>query len=148
MFRSEILLPSALGSAARLLQNDLLETKPAAALPPCFYLFSAEMQILKFNPRCFVPKFRRNFTRRAENSDLLSKAAAGSRKTHAINFAPPLYGFVIDIQHFIAAETMYFRHDEIHRPALPNRRRLNSASKRAFKISSGSRRMHGLRGVA
>ncbi|WP_297882424.1 hypothetical protein, partial [uncultured Campylobacter sp.] len=124
-----------------------LEIKLVAAIPPYFYLVS-EPQILKFNPRCFAPKFRRNFTRRAENSDLLSKAAAGSRKTHAINFAPPLYGFVINIQHFIAAETIYFRHDEIHRPALPNRRRLNSASKRAFKILSGSRRIHGSRGVA
>lgn len=50
----------------------LLKTKPAAALPPGFYLFSAEPQILKFSLLCFALKFRRNFTRRAENSDLLS----------------------------------------------------------------------------
>ncbi|WP_298756219.1 hypothetical protein [uncultured Campylobacter sp.] len=43
------------------------------------------------------------------NSDLLSKAVTGSRKTRAIKFTPPLYDLVISAQHFIAAETMYFR---------------------------------------
>ncbi|WP_297902944.1 hypothetical protein [uncultured Campylobacter sp.] len=55
---------------------------------------------------------------------------------------------VPNTQHFIAAETMYFRRGEIYRPALPSKHRLNSASKCDFKISSNSRHMHGLRGVA
>ncbi|WP_297894568.1 hypothetical protein [uncultured Campylobacter sp.] len=82
-----------------------------------------------------------------QNSDLLSKAAACSHKTRAIKFTPPLYDFVLSAQHFIAAETMYFRRDEIYRPTLSNRRRLNSASKHVFKISSGSHRMHGSRNI-
>ncbi|WP_297924026.1 hypothetical protein [uncultured Campylobacter sp.] len=49
----------------------------------------------------------------------------------------------------LAAETMYFRSGAISSPySLPNRRRLNSASKRVFKISSGSHRMHGSRNIA
>jgi hypothetical protein len=57
-------------------------------------------------------KFRQNFTRRAAESDLLSKAPASSRKTRAINFTPPLYDLVLNAQHFIATETVYFRRDE------------------------------------
>jgi len=84
-----------------------------------------------------------------QNFDLLSKAAVSSHKTRAIKFTPPLHGFVISAQYFIAAETMHFLGTaKIYRPALPNRRRLNFTSKRAFKISSGSRRMHGSRGIA
>ncbi|WP_291937131.1 hypothetical protein [Campylobacter sp.] len=83
-----------------------------------------------------------------QNSDLLSKAAACSHKTRAIKFTPPLYGFVISVQHFIAAETMYFRSGSISSPySLLNKRRLNFTSKRAFKISSGPRRTHGSRDI-
>ncbi|WP_298081741.1 hypothetical protein [uncultured Campylobacter sp.] len=42
------------------ISKRLLETKPAAAIPPCFYFVSTtacEPQILKFNPRCFAPNF-------------------------------------------------------------------------------------------
>jgi len=88
LFRSKILLPSALGSiAARLSQNGLLETKPVTRYAALLVLVS-EPQILKFSPRCFAPKFRQNFTRRAAESNLLSKALASSRKTRAINFTP------------------------------------------------------------
>ncbi|WP_298027895.1 hypothetical protein [uncultured Campylobacter sp.] len=45
MFRSEILLPSALGSAARLSQNGLLETKPVTRYATLLVLVS-EPQIL------------------------------------------------------------------------------------------------------
>ena len=94
MFRSEILLPSALGSAARLSQNGLLETKPVTRYATLLVLVS-EPQIL-------------NLTRTALRQ----------------NFAKIL----------LAAETMYFRRDEIHRPALLNRRRLNSARSALLKF--------------
>ncbi|WP_298988335.1 hypothetical protein [uncultured Campylobacter sp.] len=103
MFRSEILLPSALGSAARLSQNGLLETKPVTRYATLLVLVS-EPQIL-------------NLTRTALRQ----------------NFAKIL----------LAAETMYFSTAKFNRPALSNKRRLNSASKRAFKILSNSRRMSG-----
>jgi hypothetical protein len=109
LFRSKILLPSALGSiAARLSQNACSKQSPLPLLPG-FYLFSAEPQILKFNPHCFVAKFRRNFVRRAAKFRSFIQSPAGSRKTRAIKFTPPLYDFVLSAQHFIAAETMYFR---------------------------------------
>jgi len=38
-----------------------------------------------------------------QNSDLLSKASASSRKTRTIKFTPFLYDFVLSAQHFIAA---------------------------------------------
>lgn len=127
----------------------LLKTRPTPALLPSFYLVSSEPQILKFNSRCFAPKFRQNFTRRAAEFRSFIQSHAGSRKTRAIKFTPPLYGFVLSAQHFIAAETMYFRGGAISSPySLPNRCRLNFTSKRAFKISSNSRRMQGSRDIA
>jgi len=59
-----------------------------------------EPQILKFNSRCFAPKFRQNFTRRAAEFRSFIQSPACSRKTRAINFTPPLYDLVLSAQHF------------------------------------------------
>nr|WP_315056268.1 hypothetical protein [uncultured Campylobacter sp.] len=77
-----------------------------------------------YSPRCKIPIFY-------PKPHLLAQ-------TRTIKFTPLLYDFVLSAQHFIAAETMYFRRGAISSPySLPNKRRLNSSSKCTFKISSG-----------
>ena len=62
LFRSEILYrPCSVLNRRLFIAKHLLETKPAPALPPGFYLFSAEMQILKFNSRYFAPNLSAKF---------------------------------------------------------------------------------------
>jgi len=125
----------------------LLKTKPAALLPG-FYLAAAEPQILKFSPRCFAAKFRRNFTRHAAKFRSFIQSLRLLAQNPRDKFYAAFYGLVMSAQHFIAAETMYFRSGSISSPySLLNRRRLNFTSKRAFKISSGPRRTHGSRDI-
>lgn len=73
--------------------KHLLKTKPAAALPPGFYLFSAEPQILNLARAALQQNFAEILLVAVRNSDLLSKAAACSYKTRAIKFTPP-FAFV------------------------------------------------------
>jgi len=80
LFRSEILCrPCSVLNRRSFIAKRLLKTKPAAALPPCFYL-AAEPQILKFNPRYFAPNFAKILLAALQNSDLLPKAPPARAK--------------------------------------------------------------------
>ncbi|WP_297994238.1 hypothetical protein [uncultured Campylobacter sp.] len=85
-------------------------------MPPCLYSFPSP-QILNLTRTALRQNFAKILLAALQNSIFYPKPCLLAQNS-CDNFAPPLYGFVIDIQHFIAAETMYFRHDEIHRLAL------------------------------
>ena len=69
--------------------------------------------------RCFAAKFRRNFTRRgAELRSFIQsrRLLAQNSRDKIYKIYAAFYSFVLSAQHFIAAETMYFRSNSISSP--------------------------------
>ena len=85
----------------------LLKTKPDPALPPSFYLVAVVPQILKFHPRCFAAKFRRNFTRRAAEF----RSFIQSRRLLAQNPRDKIYAAFVRLRYKRAA--FYRRRDDV-----------------------------------
>ena len=120
------------------------------------YLVSAtacKPQILKFHPRCFAPKSRQILFAALQNSDLLSKAAAGSRKTRAIKFTSP-FAFVLSRSKHASFYRRLRRNDvsldvtKILSLCSAEQAPLKFYLERVFKILSNSRRMSRSPGVA
>ena len=80
-FRGEISPPRTIGILSRRLfiAKRPLAAKPAAAIPPCFYL-AAEQQILNLTRAALRQNFAEILLAALQNSDLLSKAPPARAK--------------------------------------------------------------------